>query len=376
MNSPFNNTFSPLRNFQHRLNDFVRPAASLQPDPQSAAEHSKSGQLGKLSSNTVFAALKPVNVADFSPQSVADRVIDFVSRAIAQRAGSESEAEEMLEQARQGVTQGIADARGILETSGKLSEEVDNLINETAALINKGLDELAQPATETTDLSNTGQLLSSAASINSQLKQSSEASIEIVTQDGDRVEINYSSFIQSASSQSYYVDSQISASRYELNAESSVAFQFSVQGELDQGEQQAINELLSEVGDIANSFFSGDVQAAFNSALELGINAQELKSYTVDLQQSSSIKVVETYQQTEQLTRPENNPAETASTGPARAIDVLSQLEQLLDNLQANSIIEQPDTMVKSLLTDMFEMLSEEFQYPIKSYIEDAVESL
>jgi len=376
MNSLFNNTFSPLRNFQHRLNDFVRPAASFQPDPQSTAEHSKSGQLGKLASNTVFAALKPVNVADFSPQSVADRVIDFVSRAIAQRAGSESEAEEMLEQARQGVAQGVADARGILETSGKLSDEVDNLINETETLINKGLDELAQPAAETTDLSSTAQLLSSAASINSQLKQSSEASIEIVTQDGDRVEINYSSFIQSASSHSYYADSQISASRYEFNAESSVAFQFSVQGELDQGEQQAINELLSDVGDIASSFFSGDVQAAFNAALELGINAQELKSYTVDLQQSSSIRVVETYQQTEQFTSPENNPAETASTGPARAIDVLSQLEQLLNNLQANSVIEQPDTMIKSLLTDMFEMLSEEFQYPIKSYIEDAVDSL
>lgn len=232
------------------------------------------------------------------------------------------------------------------------------------------------PAVESVQVSPDAQRLSSSGSISSQFKQSSSASIDIITQDGDQVSISYSALIQHVSNESFSSNEQQSSYAYSSRASADISFEFKVKGELDSGEQQAIDALLNDIGGIAAEFFDGDVQAAFNSALELGFDGSELKSLAANFQQNTQAQLVETYQRTERLVNPVSDRIENTSRGPGAAVDVLSQLEQLLNQVKENDLLNSSEDMVKNLLDDMFEMLSEEFEFPIESYLKDVVELL
>lgn len=244
------------------------------------------------------------------------------------------------------------------------NDQVPSLLDSSSA-VNSAAD------ISKTDISRHGQLVSETGTRSTQFKQSSNASIEIVTQDGDRVSLSYSALIQSSSQQSFSKDAQQSTYAYASREASSVSFQFKVQGSLDAGEQQAIDALLIEIGDIASQFFDGDVQAAFNSALELGFDGSELKSLAVDLQQNTQAKYSESYQRTEQLIDPLVSQLPKPNPGPA--INLLSQLEELLDHVQGSELLENSEDTVKSMLDDMLEMLGDEFEFPIKDYVKDLI---
>ncbi len=212
--------------------------------------------------------------------------------------------------------------------------------------------------------------ISESASLSSAFEQSRESTIEIVTQDGDKVKVSYSAFIQASANQNYARNQQGEFFSSAFFNVSSTAFQFSVQGNLDEGEQQAIGELLTDVGSLADQFFSGNVQAAFNSALNLGFDSSELKSFALDFQQSTYVEVVKTYQRTEQIDRP----VEFAKS-PFAAIDVLSQLEELIENSKENGVVEAPENVIKSLLADMLNVLNKNDESPLKNYVKEIIES-
>ncbi len=335
-------------------------------------------QLGK--SLPGFAPISELNAADFTPAAVADRILGFVETAIAQRAGSELEAQSMLQQAREGIAQGFAEAREILSKMPAMNDEISEQVDKTESLIFKGLDKLQNASVDTPRQQQIGQLISESGSLSSQFKQSSQASIQIVTQDGDKVDVSYSALLQFSESQRYSVDQSASSASYEFSSFSSAAFEFNVQGNLDKGEQEAINELLNDVGKLANQFFNGDVQAAFNSAMELGFDSKELKSFALDLQQSTYAEVVQSYQRTEQISNPAAGTVpESLVKSPGAAIDVLSQLDQLIEQTKEMTKIDEPKDAVKDLLSGMLNLLNESIK-PEKSdgllqnYIKDIIE--
>jgi len=330
-------------------------------------------QLGK--NLTGFTPIKQLNPADFTPTAVADRILGFVETAIAQRAGSEVEAQSMLQQAREGIAQGFSEAREILSNMPAMTDKIDEQVDTTESLIFKGLDELQNSLGSVAVSSPQSQLISESASLSSQFKQSSQASLQIITRDGDKVDVSYSALLEFSESQSYSVNQQGASASFESSSFASASFQFSVQGNIDEGEQQAINSLLSDVGDLANQFFNGDVQAAFDSALELGFDSQELKGFALDFQQRTYAEVVQTYQRTEQISQPViSQLPESSVSNPAPAIDVLSQLEQLIEQTKAAAKIESPQDTIKSLLTGMLELINEGVKSPLQNYINDSVE--
>ena len=343
-------------------------------NPTQVLENAISKKIPELSS------LTQQNSSDFTPQAVADRILGFVETAIKQRAGSELEVQSMLQQAKEGIAQGFAEAREILSEMSQMTETIETQIDKTESLIFQGLNDINKTLNETPQLQRVGELISESASLSTRFEQSSEASIEIVTQDGDRVEVNYSAFIESASNQNYFSNQQASSASYEFSGVSSAAFQFSVQGNLDEGEQQAIDELLNKVGDLASQFFNGDVQAAFNSAMELGFDSGELKSFALDFQQSTYVEVVQTYQRTEQFgdataTIPASSSVSGPAYGPALAIDILSQLEELIEQQNENSFIEQPENTIKTLLASMLNLVNQNSSLPAHKFINEIIES-
>lgn len=324
-----------------------------------------------------FEALTQANAADFSPLAVADRILGFVETSIQQRAGSELEAQSMLQNAKEGIAQGFAEAREVLAAMSQMSDRIETQINKTEELIFKGLDDFYTAPLVSPRQQEIGQLISESASLSSQFKQSSQASIEIVTQEGDKVNVSYSAFIQAASNKSYSQNQQSFSVSAESSSAASANFQFNVQGDLDADEQQAINELLEDVGDLAKQFFNGDVQAAFNASMELGFDSDELKSFALDFQQSTYVEIVQTYQRTEQINSPAASLVDLkpVNHGPAPAISVLAQLEQLMEQAKENALLEQPENTIKTVLTDMIALLNEDSNLPAKSYIDEIIQS-
>jgi len=309
---------------------------------------------------------------NFSPEAVAGRILDFVESSIKLRAGSDIEAQSLLQQAREGITQGFAEARDILSAIPNISEDVNSRVDDTENLIFEGLDRLDNLYSGASQPSKP-QLISESASYSSQFKQTNEASLEIVTQDGDKVEISYSAFIQASNDQRYALDQKSASVSYEYSTESSIAFQFSVQGDIDDGEKKAINSLLNDVGKLAEQFFQGDVQAAFKAAQELGFDSKELKSFALDFQQSTQIQVAQTYQRTESINQPIT--ALPTQVNPGSAISLLAQLEDLITLTEENVLIENPEKTLKSLLNNMMSLLSKDFDMPDKKYIKTIIEN-
>ncbi len=59
---------------------------------------------------------------------------------------------------------------------------------------------------------------------------------------------------------------------------------FSIEGDINEDEALAINDLLDQVVALADEFYYGDVEKAFNQALEIGYDSSEIAAYMLDLQ--------------------------------------------------------------------------------------------
>lgn len=119
--------------------------------------------------------------------------------------------------------------------------------------------------------------------------RSREFSFELLTADGDRVTIKASA-MQVGTALSLPGQSGVDAA-----GRQDASFRFEVDGELDEGELEAINNLLRDVADLSDSFFSGGVQEAFDKALSLGFDAREIKGFALNLSMSSVERVTQAY---------------------------------------------------------------------------------
>ena len=131
--------------------------------------------------------------------------------------------------------------------------------------------------------SSSDRLSTSAPQLGAILDQESSSSrlfnLQLVTADGDKVNIR--------SYGDYGQRSQTSEGASQYNESSLSRFKLTVEGDLDTEELKAINALLGRVTDVAETFFSGDITAAFDQALELGIESDEIARFAVNLQQTS-----------------------------------------------------------------------------------------
>lgn len=72
-------------------------------------------------------------------------------------------------------------------------------------------------------------------------------------------------------------------------------FSFSVEGNLDVDELRAINGLLAQINDVADTFFNGDVYDAFNKALDVGYDSEEIARFSLSLTQTGYRRVENAY---------------------------------------------------------------------------------
>ena len=266
------------------------------------------GQRGKFAKDDTSDKEKETSLFDF--EEVAKNVMRFVGGVIqgAARGGADEEKlGNLFSQAREGVSRGIAMAEKDL--GGLMNDDISTGIDRSRSLIENRINALES---DLLGIQNENQLAAGgvASALNVNSSNSESASLTIRTRDGDEVQLSFESLraYQYASQQTVaYTTEQGQGGEgngyQNVVATDSTSYSyfdrqgisFSLKGELDEGELTAIADLVESVNDLADTFFGGDLDKAFEKALELGFDDQELTGYALQLNRTQQTEVVKTY---------------------------------------------------------------------------------
>ncbi|GAC99923.1 DUF5610 domain-containing protein [Agarivorans albus] len=278
---------------------------------------------------------KPQQVSVFDAEEVARNVLNFVASSLhsAKQSGmSEDKLAEMMAQARKGVDMGFEGAREELSDAGILNEELEKGIDKSYDLIQEGLEKIEE-----------GDYEIQSAPLYSQLAMSSSqsATMELETAEGDKVTISYGSQLAASYSEG--------RSSIQASFSSQQQFSFSVEGDLNGDELAAIADLIKQVDEVGQQFFSGDLDKAFDQALNIGFDEQQLVGFAVNFQQQQSVAVTQAYQQ-----------ANDKSSGGSELVPDLSEFLSSWQDIQAkvSALFAQPESATETLLAGILPISS------------------
>lgn len=275
--------------------------------------------------------IESLEPSDYTPEAVAGRILDVVDGAmkLARLSGGEDAAAEKLNQARAGIERGFNEARKMLEAMGAFEGLVAENANKTWDLLQAGLDQLGGTAAIDAVESETLAL---------QASQSRSMELSLTTRDGDKVRLHMAS---SESALNYREENDNGSIQVDAWQHSERLY-ISVEGELDENERAAINQLITESRTLADKLFSGDANAAFNHLLEQGNQDSEIASYALRVSQHHSQSAMHAYQSVNAL-----DEGKSEKTYPRTLIkpiqDYLQELGNSLSRLSMNPLYSEPE---------------------------------
>lgn len=294
---------------------------------------------------------------DFTPEKVAERVLGFIEQRLEREAaaGADSDTlEAMLGQAREGVEKGFAEARKILDGMGVLQGQVATDIDDTYSRIQDGLGTLATQLQTSASSSNESQAVAAYSQRFSALAQTFD--LQVTTRDGDKLRISVAQASASWSQSSVAAASNGSTSLVSASSQSGSlqigGWQVDVEGELDDEEIKSLQKLFSQVQDLSDKFYAGDLSGAFDRATALNMDSEQLASMSLRLTQTSVRQATDAYG------------AVAGQGSSAVNSDLQSYAQSLLDALRsASDLTENAGSMLKELLQGGFS-LDDRFDLP------------
>lgn len=285
--------------------------------PQSAVEGSNSRDgspqkanqvlLGKLAEKIPGMSaekLAGLDAEEFTPDKVAGRISDFVAQgleAARARGASEERLTEMYNAAVKGVEKGFAEAREILDELSMLSDPIAAQIDETEQLTFDALAGIAPGSA--------AQASQVALGGAERFRNAEDMSLTVRTQDGDEVTINFSRNQSYDAAYGAGADNRgNSVAWMNVSRSESSQYEFSVKGELDEGELDALQQMIRDIAGVADEFFNGDVQKAFEQSADISFDAGELQSMQLNMSYSRSWAQATTYEQVGGLDQPSDKP--------------------------------------------------------------------
>lgn len=244
--------------------------------------------------------MKGLDANDYSPEKVALRISDFVAQGLEQarsRGASDADLDRMYKAAVSGVEKGFKEATEILKELDMFTADISATIDQTKDLTFEALAGIA-PSGET---SSSRQTSISAAE---RYSKAESFSMDVMTKEGDKVSIRFNSEASQTASLGAYSDDNSSAISYGIERNASSSYSFSVEGDLNEEELDALTTLIQDINLIADDFYSGDVQDAFEQATELEMDKSQLMNLNVTMTQSASYSAVAAYEQVQQLENP------------------------------------------------------------------------
>ncbi|GAC20073.1 DUF5610 domain-containing protein [Paraglaciecola arctica] len=354
---------------------------------------------------------KDAEASLFDFEEIAKNVLNFVGGAIknAQNRGADDiELNELFEQASSGVLKGIKLAEQDL--AGFLNEEIANGISKSKDLIEEGIANLKRdifsPQAEALD--KPAQSAVNSSSVSYEKQQSGELSIR--TRDGDSVNIVFDDIRKievtqqqsrqaaqdpddktpvpktvernSNSTSTDAVDTAAPAIDAAENPEANLepieepksspqtieqnvifyqenSFSFSVKGELDEDELKAIGQLVADANELAEEFFNGDIETAFNQALELGFDEQELSSFALQLTKVENTEVIKAYETVSHFDD------DNVDGDPAKAVKPIAEyLDKLLNVLDGSRHQLEDNKSYENVINELINRLGEDVATP------------
>lgn len=321
--------------------------------------------------------------ADELSKKSADTILGFIERHLQSKRADGATSEELsntLAAALKGFEQGYSGAIDSLGGLGSLPNNVADGIAETGSLVRAGIADLkkefttdASPQNETVAGANRGdnneaasapqytsqrkvsgfsEVQTVAASYAESYRRHETVDLQLKTNDGDIVTLSFSAGHSAELKAGFSSDQFSTFYAAQQNSSSSSSFSLSVQGELDDGELAALNELFSDVGSLSSEFFEGDFQTAYAMALDFELDYSEFSQFSLDLALTTHTEVVG------------NAVAGQSSDSPAGgafdAFDLPEINNQLFDNLtkmidQMANLLEKAEKFgdPQQLLTDL-----------------------
>lgn len=299
-----------------------------------------------------------------SAEDVAKTMLDHVTRGLESLKSQGADPERLqqrLDAAKEGIARGYKEAEQQLKDLGLLDDDLSgeiqkgkDLISAGIADIEAGIQGLAAPDSEEAPESN-GNLLQgvSGGQISSQFRNENSFSLEVVTRDGDRVNVSFSQVHQSSAFAATDGQNSVFAS----STQSGFLWQLDVEGDLDEGEQEALSALLQDVEQLSNSFFSGDLGSALEQATELGFDGNELASLSLNLRQTSFSSVTQAYNSVQPAQLPTSELNDLAGSLLAYNDDYFAALDKA-------GLFEEPRQLLNDLVDQLLpeEKLKDIFQ--------------
>ena len=266
---------------------------------------------------------------DFSPEEIAKNVLSFVRDRLQSAKDDGADPEKLksiLNAAKAGVAQGFKEATDILQEQGLLTDDTKAGIGKAKEFIDIGLSPQQPDGDERNVV-----LFEAAQSLKQTRKNSFQ--IQVTTQDGDQVTIKFKQSEKQSSSAYFQQKGDTTTLSTEASSKTKTQFSFDVEGDLDQDELKSINALIGDINGVAETFFSGDSEAAFEQGLNLGFNTEEIAGFSLNLKQSTKSVATTAYREVSEL-------------GPGRsAPPVSNDCGRVATNLK--SIFQQAEALFK-----------------------------
>lgn len=209
-----------------------------------------------------------------SAETTAKNILQHVQRGLEQlrlQGASPERLQQRLDAAQQGIEKGYAEAQSMLKGMGLLDDTLQADIDAGRALVDQGLTQLLAPKSSEPSLLVT----------QSSLRVQNAMSLDVMTRDGDRVNVQ---FVQGVGAQS-----QRSNGLQLSQVERQQGWQMTVEGQLSEAERQALGSLLDDVQRLSETFFAGNLGLALEQAMALNIDGQQLASMSLSLTQESFV---------------------------------------------------------------------------------------
>lgn len=271
--------------------------------------------------------MKKLDANQFTPEKVADRISGFVAQGMEMaraRGESEENIQKLYDRAMKGVEKGFKEAKEILNGLGVLNGKIAEDVAKTEELTFDKLRALSPDQRMASDLVS--------MSVAQRFERADSFELNVTTKEGDQVKIRFDRSESFQAGISVAADGKgNSAAVFDMSRTQSSGFSFSVEGNLNADEIDAIQNLIRDVSQLSDEFFNGDVQRAFEQAGQLSLDGSQLSAFDLTLTRTEVRSMAGQYQQTEKLTD------QTEDQRPGRR---LGQLVQELRDQFNNRMLE------------------------------------
>lgn len=195
-------------------------------------------------------------------------------------------------------------------TEAELSDDIEHV----AAKVNGGLDEIEN------EVANYRETTASVLAVDTRARQRS--TIQIRTQEGDVVRFSLKKVDAVSASDVAYADGNMSITSTEVAVSSRSRMMMSVEGDLNESELAAIQNVFAQAEMIADEFFGGDIAAAFNVAQNFEFDTEQLARVKMRfrLREVSNVAYTESVRTLPGPEAPVTAATEIASTPEAESI--------------------------------------------------------